>query len=411
MQRLKILVCDDVAARGRRVVEEIQRGTDGCVDVDLQVSFGKDLTLKLDKFYKTSVETNLKNGGVEESVFDDFDIIVIDNNLSELQMRGFRLTADVVIGHIRAFSNCKVIVLLNKHRNCDFDLRALSPNSGEKADVELNQEHLSLKWLWSRCDAEHEEFRPWYWPKLLEAPTRRENQISELMDLNQKVLEFFDFPKVAISELSRSAVAALHPEKKSLGITKVSFRDYFLKSCVSLIDLERKKIVASENVDAIRRIVCFELESWLQRFVLGPQTVLVDLPHLLLRLPVILGDEMKAIERWTETSRSGNPPFQINPDKYKLYLEKRLFAKRNWMSVPAFWGGELRQDEALNRELVAASIDDIPDAVFCEDLSRFERRLTNKPLKFVAEFHSNWDQRYVMKLRGKRYIPADRLVR
>ena len=398
-QPLKILVCDDVARRGRIASESIRRGIDD--HVDIQECFATELIDKLAKFYKHSVERNLKNEIVKDSVFDNFDIIVIDNNLSELRMGGLRLTADVVIGHIRAFSSCKIIVSLNARLDCDFDLLNLSQNSGGKADIDLNTEHLRLKWLWSRTDAEGEEFQPWYWLKLLDAPARRENQMSQLTDLNKKILEFFKFATVAVSELSRRATAELHPRRKNLAIAKVSFLDCFRHSRISLIEEERKTLIRNKNWEAIRRIVCFEIETWLHRYVLGPQTVLVDVPHMLQRIPVILGDEMRMIDRWTEASRSDNPP----------YLHEKRFLRHQWLSVPAFWWGELRNEEELNKKLSAVDIDEIPDAVFCEDVSRFEERSVNRPLKFVAGFHSKWDQRFISKVNRIKYLPADRLVR
>ena len=409
MMAMKLLICDDIPRRGNQAIEAIGRGTGDRVDA--VGCFGKELTERLQEFYRNSVRGGLDGDGTDASVFDGFDIIIIDNNLSELELFGFRLTADVIMGHIRAFSTSLVVLALNASRGFDFDLLSLSPHSGGKADMQINTEHLPSNWLWFRSGETEESFRPWYWPKLTEAPQRREKQISELVELNQGVLEFFEFPAVSVSELSRRAVAGLHPEKRDLNRASVSFLDFFRRACVSLIEDERETLVRNQNWDAIRRIVAFELEGWLQEFVLGPQTVLVDLPHLLPRMPVLAGRRLGHVDEWTDIARKAKAPYGMARNIYQRHLKKYEFVRSHWLAVPAFWWGELRSDPELNDRLGRLAIEDIPDAAFCEDISTFVVRDGRQPAKFIAGFHSKWDQRYVKKIKGKKYLPADRLAR
>ena len=44
-------------------------------------------------------------------------------------------------------------------------------------------------------------------------------------------------------------------------------------------------------MEIIARVVAAYIDRWFRRDVLGPQEALVDLPHLLMRLPFLLGEK------------------------------------------------------------------------------------------------------------------------
>src|SRR5947199_134001 len=63
-----------------------------------------NLKMSLETFFE-AVDAKLKGDQSPKTDFDDYDIIVLDNNLSTLGIKGARLTAEAIAGYIRAITN------------------------------------------------------------------------------------------------------------------------------------------------------------------------------------------------------------------------------------------------------------------------------------------------------------------
>ena len=406
MSTLSVLVCDDVSRRGNEAVRGIQRVVGDTVNV--HTLFGEKLGKEIAGFYEHTVNPIMKSGKGSKSLFDEYDIVFLDSNLSEVHLAGFRLTAAAIVGYIRAFSSAKYIVTINRFPLRDFDLSLLSPSGGTLADLAINTKHLSSRWLWFREREMDHDFCPWYWPTLSEAPKRRARQLTDLKNLNSRVLEFFSFPKEAVGGLTNAACAQLDPITRNTGV--VTFLDFYEKACSSLVPGEKQQLSNVGNLSAVRRIVSAELEAWLYRHVLAPQAILVDVPHLLSRIPVVLGRKAAVMEAWNGAMMIGRSPYGMSGSYYTEFLKERLFTLAHWFAVPVFWWGPVRNDRELDAKLMAMDSGRLTDFRFCEDISQFLDGDLEGSRSFNADFQSTFNRRHVRRLRGVRYGPVENLL-
>ena len=444
MNQLKVLVCDDIPARGKETVDKIEKAKDrfGNAEFGIRIErlFEETLLKELEALF-LHVEEHLPTGGGGQSCSVpprslsafDCDIAIIDNNLAALDIKGARLTAEAVAGFVRAFTNARYIVSLNKNPEVDFDLRYLVGDYRTEADLALNVDHLSNPALWTGNPRYAEDgFLPWYWPVLGNVPEKRRKQVEFIRThLQSPIVETLDFPRRAVAYLSRHAVGALTPEATEASsednaiwdptpLSTVTFMDFFLHSCRSLpayADRERLAHQASDRSgisrEVVARIVAAEIDKWFRRDVIGPQDVLVDLPHLLMRMPFLLGDEVADIDRWHDSLMTGKPPFGLDREVYDEHVGKARFSHDHLLKSPCFWWPTLKESETLN-ELFFGSNGNWPDVVFCEDVSQFRDFSPSdedaKPMEFSGEFEGSWSRRYASFLPCKKYSPKSRFA-
>jgi hypothetical protein len=427
---VKILVCDDFKDRCQEAVAEIYDADQK--DLSVVSLFDKQLTDELVTLFD-SVDTYLtegtRNDAVKQTAFDDTDLVILDNNLAHLDFRGSRLTAESVAGYLRAFTAAPYIVSLNKNPDVDFDLRFLIGDYETRTDLAVNNRHLSNAALWSGRIADAEDgFVPWYWPALTVVPTKRRKQIAFVQDnLDKPVLDTFNFTNEAIQFLSRHARGALSPSARSdlaedgdaPDIREVTFRHLFLSSSRSLPDKREREYLDQEQRrgkaeigEVIARVVAAEVDRWFRLDVVGPQEALVDIPHLLMRMPFLLGDKASDEEAWNRSTAADATPFGMDQALFEKIVSGGYFHDDIWVLRPSFWWSNLRDNEELNKLFLASSIQ-WSDVVFCEDTSTFRPRDPkgeNPPREFVAEFEGPWDRRCVAHLRDYKYAPRSRLA-
>ena len=423
----KVLVCDDEKERCDQTVETVSN-RDGINSEDLSAG---DLTNALKQFFRAikdyfaNPETAMPFPG---SSFDGYDILILDNNLAGLEIEGARVTAESIAGYIRAFSNTPYNISLNKTPNVDFDLRYLVGDYSTRADLALNARHLENPALWTGDVGGGEDgFCPWYWPTLAGAPPKRRSQIKFLVPrLEKTVLESLDFSDQRSTNLLPHAQGVISPSDGVDGgddpitsLESVTFFDLFLardRSLPAIGDREPILRAARKGNDfareVIARVVASDLEQWFRQDVVGPQETLVDVPHLLMRLPFLLGDQASDIEVWNRAVRNPSAPYGLDGDLYREHLEASKFRCGIWVTDPCFWWNEVKEIEALNEGFLAASEGEWADAVFCEDTSRFilRNQETNSPTEFVAQFEGSWERRYVKHVNGFQYSPRTRLA-
>lgn len=424
---MKVLVCDD---REMDAGKHVKRTIEKTTGHETELWSARDLKEEIAKFFKCRVEPVLKGAYSRQTQEDDssifctsgFDIAILDNNLSELELGGTRQTAESIAGYLRAFGNIPYVVSLNKNPHVDFDLRHLVGDHETLADLAVNEAHLSNPALWTGDPEDAtDDFLPWYWPALNDAPPRRRAQTRFVAEhFDKPILKSLGFPASATHSLSRHAKGALSPEVElATSLARVTFRTFFVKACRSLpirSDRENLARAAAQREELARtvtsRIVAGELDRWFRRDVLGPQDVLVDLPHLLMRLPFLLGPHAQHLERWNHALTVAKPPHGLSREIYRKHIKPARFAHDVWTNSPSFWWRELKSDTELNRMFFADKFQ-WADVVFCEDRSRFESRTrgTNGQLEFAAEFEGTWNRRYIADLRGKHYVPKSRLVK
>lgn len=420
---MKILVCDD---RRRGVGERVKREIESTAGHEAELLSAGSLTKAIGDFFKRQVEsifegeysTPTPKGGISPFM-SDFDILILDNNLSALDFGGPRQTAESIAGYLRAFGDIPYVVSLNKNPHVDFDLRHLVGDHETQADLAVNQAHLSNPALWTGApkDAPEDGFLPWYWPALNHVPDRRRRQIEFVRErLDVPIFEAMRFPPSASVSLSRDARAALAPEAERL--SRVTFTKFFVTACRSLpIRAERRKLARAAACgrvrDVVSRVVAGELDRWFRRDLLGAQDVLVDLPHLLMRMPFLLGPNAADLDCWNNALAAAKPPYGLSRRIYETHIEDAEFPCDDWRETPCFWWRDLKSNVELNR-LFFEDASPWADAIFCEDLSRFRSRSDEpdrRPAEFVTELDGSWNRRYVANLRRKHYAPRSRLVK
>lgn len=429
-----ILLCDD---EGEALQETKSKLGPKC---DIRELAGDDLKAALTLLFKHvrkllpgSVEEQVEHGTVGGPAFKDIDVAIVDNNLSALDLDGERLTAEAMIDYLRAFTDIPYIISLNKNPDVDFDLGYMVGDHLTRADLALNTEHLAHDVLWQRTlrDAEGrcDVFAPSYWPNIHHVANLRRNLVERIAsNLDGLVLDVLEFPSDVLEALSRHAKGVLAPQARTDDeLRGVTCKDFFLTSCGSLPPHEREVIAdraGAHNLyaGAVARTVAADLEKWVRRDALGPQDVLVDLPHLLARMPFLLEKDAADVRSWNRAigrASHGSHHLQAISDvRTRECVEKAEFpAGGIFTRWPCFWWHSLRDDEWLKDRFFNCDYQ-WADAVFCEDVSQFIGMpppsdgdvVTDGPKEFEAEFGGTWVRRYIRDLPDKKYSPRSRLA-
>ena len=304
---MKVLICDDVPERRNEIVEKIVDAGQPEPEIIEEAVLSEELKTLFSTAKDSVREPPLYKGNME-SRFDDVDIVVLDNNLTLLPGEGPLLTAESIAGYIRAFTNAVYIVSLNVNPDVDFDLRYLVGDFSSRTDLALNTEHLGNPALWSGdLERATDGFLPWYWPRLDNMPDRRREQIAFVKGhLDRSVLEAFGFDKQRSGLLSLHARGVLSlaagpdgaSEDGGTPLEELTFRDVFIANNRSIpIKKDRETLSAFEKeghaevTELLARVIAADIDLWFRQDVVGPQEPLLDLPHLLIRFPFLLGDK------------------------------------------------------------------------------------------------------------------------
>ena len=410
---MRILICDDKPQQCERTRNAIDsRG-------DIEELSGTDLKNGLTSLFGDV--SRVLNGsattgdGLEGTNFDGFDVVIVDNNLTGLELAGARLTAETIIGYLRAFTDVPYIVSLNKNLHVDFDLRYLFGDYQSLADLALNTGHLSNGRLWD--EESRDVFAPWYWPRIADAVARRRKQIDFLAEeFDRRVWDALEFPPEADDYLSLRAKSRL--SSRGHDVREASF-DVFFDSSRALPPAEIKKLkeLAGQDVEfaqrAVRQMSASEVDRWIRRDVLGPQDVLIDLPHLVAQMPFLLGGNARDMDCWNNVLKGEDPPFGLDGPLFETHLEPARFGHDMWAPGPCFWWPGLKSDEALAERFFTED-GDWPDAVFCEDVSRFVpisgEGEPEPPQEFEAEIEGSWVRRYIACVGDNLYSPRSRIL-
>lgn len=422
---MKILVCDDKQDLCDEITSNVREAT-GEKPAEL---VGALLTEELTKFFDNVRSClNIDNLAYCEPLpatpFDG-SIVILDNNLTFLKIPGPPLTAESIAGYLRAFTRADYLISLNLNSEVDFDLRYLVGDYSTRADLALNTSHLANRALWTGKPSEAKDgFLPWYWPRLNTVVARRRKQIEFVnTNLTKPVLEILDFKSERIAQLSATAIGALSPNAESEGTTnedlrpeKINVSDVFLARDRSLpVRSEREMIFKGIKNEFMRevmaRTVAADIDFWFRRHIVAPQEPLVDLPHLVSRLPFLLGKNARNADGWNRCLSTREAPFGLDAQLYKQHLAPTLYSHDVWVPDPCFWWHELKKDEKLDELFFSAEEGDWADVVFCEDKSTFvQRKSDHEPTEFPAEFEGSWGQRYVAQVSPYRYAPRSRLA-
>jgi hypothetical protein len=327
---------------------------------------------------------------------DGADLFIVDYDLVKAKNEDY-LTGETVAYLARCYSQCGVIVALNQFcRQPTFDL-TLRPTLDSFADINVATADLKNNGLWSA--ASWKGYRPWSWPALpdlIEQLARRVQDVKKA-DLKRRVVDFLDFPQSVVERLPTAALELLGSQQAKAEAATLA--DVLRSPVLGLRGKEATERKAQPEQDA--RIVAARLSAWLN-FILAPQDVIVDAPHLAQRCPSLIASKPTAASL-TSTGVIGS---DINVFQSKT-LEKTRFGKHYWFDRPVWFWTEIERLR-LTQEVKDPwhSVND--RFVFCEDVSSFKPRTSSKT--FQSDLISPYRTRFVSRVSGIEYQPAHRLA-
>lgn len=396
---LRVIVCDDEDSQRAIWAERI-----GAIIGPENVQMLQDPVKQLQSLLARRYDLRQPNGSFPEAPplqIDEADVLVVDYDLTLID-KDVRHTGEEIARLARMFSDCGYVIVMNQFPGVGFDLTLKGHLEQSYADLNIDAELVGRPALWSRQDGS--EFAPWSWDNIAAITESRRKIADEVVgNLNSSVVDYLGIPREAIDQMADTAFGFLSGEKILRDDLKdTTFADFLAKLS------EHKDLTAlieARPINAARTAVS-RLGKWLSRAVLGPQDVLVDVPHLLVRMPYLISPELgevKTIEHWNDALLKGSGA--INP---VVREASEFLASTDWIGKPTFWWNQV-----LNHELVDTLRDDynydlLPPMVFAEDASVFIGEDDAKP--FRAGFHNFFDRRFVRLFDGVEYAPRRRLA-
>ena len=331
-----------------------------------------------------------------QCVFDTADILIIDYDLIHVDDDNARHTGEGIGRLARIYSNCAVVVVFNQFNQFDFDL-SLRAHLASHADLNLSIDVIATPGLWK--EPPWTGFRPWYWPVLSKAVASQRAREEVLgRDLSRPIVHTLDIRDCNAMGLSDSAFGFLAPK----AVYFDELREMTLDSFISMTaDVRETATLLSSDRSAAIRFGAARIGKWLERAVIGPQDVLVDVPHLLQRFPFLLGRYVSDVDAWNEAI--------YRPDVLrKEFDESYWFRERHCLSRPAVWCRRLEADKDFDRRRATFDYSEVPDIVFMEDASVFDYFSHGR--EFRSGFHNSYDRRLVRLFPDVRYGPQRRFA-
>ena len=332
----------------------------------------------------------------EHCLFDKIDILIIDYDLMHIGDDNTEYTGESLARLARMFSNCSVVVVLNQFDQLDFDL-SLRGHLASHADLNIDVKHLATPGLWQIPP--WVGYRPWSWQTLSQAvETQRARESAMNKALDRPIVEMFGMQLDDVSRLSDSAFGFIAPNADDFANLEKQTLRSFLSTTADGLD---SRSLVETDLSAAVRFGAARIGKWLEREVLGPQDVLLDVPHLLQRFPFLLGKDVANVRAWNEAMHRSDRLKNVIDDSY-------WFQPAECLSRPAVWCQRLEADENIKELRAQFDYSSAPDIAFMEDCSVFADIADGQ--EFRAGFHNAFDRRFVKRLDGVRYGPQRRFA-
>ena len=331
----------------------------------------------------------------QECLFDKKDILIIDYDLIYVDDDSARHTGEGIGRLARLYSDCAVVVVFNQFLQFDFDL-SLRADLGSHADLNLNANVLTEPGLWT--GPPWDGFRPWAWQCLSRAVVSQRAREALLgSNLDEPIADTLGMRAVDARGLSDTAFGFLAPKAVRFDqLAQTSFRSFVQTAA----DGDTKSLLSIDDLAAVR-FGAARIGKWLEREVLGPQDVLIDVPHLLQRFPFLLGSDVSDLDAWNETIHQ--------TERLREEIDKaHWFGPADCLSRPVVWCRRLEEDKDFLDRRAAFDYSTVPDIVFLEDASVFDQFSHVK--QFRAGFHNFFDERFVKPFPRIRYGPQRRFA-
>ncbi|MES3057312.1 hypothetical protein O6V14_16900 [Sphingomonas faeni] len=339
----------------------------------------------------------------EPCELDDQDIILVDYDLEMYGDDKARHTGEELARMCRMVSNAGYIIVMNQfNRKAHFDLRLTGkPNS--YADLNISAATISQKGLWQSVEAG--QFRPWIWDDIVKVVKSRRSLTSQLTEvgLDSSILEFLSMPPEVVEVMPDEAYEHLsRTGKTSTDLLSTTFRQ-FLSQQVESLDIDR---LIRTSPQRAANLAVSRTAKWLSRMVVGPQDLLVDIPHLLERLPFLMNPEFgdpADPHVWQRVPMAG-----FNAIVEPLVADCAFAESEAWLGRQSLWWPKLDRHPLTAEMRTSAKIRSLSDVVFAEDRSIFIPY--EEAEEFKSDFRNRFSRRWAKSQDGLEYEPKRRLL-
>lgn len=334
--------------------------------------------------------------------FDGTDVLVVDYDLVLIDAKKARHTGEEFARLGRLYSDVRYIIVMNQgNSSIDFDL-TMTGRPQSYADLNIPSKTVGTPALWRSVGAG--EFCPWQWDEIDAITSGRKSLVDDLAKeggLSNSILDYVECPDDVIALLSDAAYEFLDPSADTPGDLKAVTFDAFLhrttehKDVAGLIEHRRRRATS---------VAVARLGKWLSRMLLGPQEVLVDVPHLLQRCPFLLNPEAGSVE----DPATWNKALKMGLGAIAEPIHECAFLKSpQWIGRESFWWPMVTNHRFFEEIRAKFDYAKTADVVFAEDISLFIP--FNEAREYRAGFHNQYDNRYIKGVDGVQYGPSRRL--
>ena len=392
-----VLICDDELEQAEEWVQEVKKVAPLDTYEFREPPSNKDVRDAVKELLhrrKSSREGELIDR--RNCLFDGVDVLVIDHDLIQIDENEAQHTGENIARLARTFAGCSVAVVLNQFHGMDFDL-SLRGHPGSHADLNIDGGRLAIPGLWR--SPPWDGYRPWNWQTISQAvETQRARENLVMGDLDRPIVEAFGMEIGDALRLSDTAFGCIAPDAEDFqALQNQTFRRFL---STTQDGRDAKELLQLDQAAAVRFIAA-RIGKWLERELLGPQDVLLDVPHMLQRFPFLLGERVSDVDAWNETIH--------NKDLLETDLVPNLwFGPGECLSRPAVWHRRLEVSNVIREGRNSFDYSTVPNLVFLEDRSVFVPIWEAK--EFRAGFHNSYDRRFVRPVEGIRYRPQRRFA-
>lgn len=387
-EKYKVLICDDTTKVGARLAGKVRKAAPEDLYCVLKAPANGDVQNAIKEvFARQSAVLRGHQRDRSACLFDEANILILDYDLLYVDEEHARHTGESLARLVRLFSDADVIVVYNQFQGAHFDL-SLRGHLSSHADLNLQADLLGNPGLW--IDPPWEGFRPWHWQTLHRAvETQRARQALVVEHFDRAIVDVLGMREEDLLCLSDTAVGFIAPDSRNLeGLRKHTFKSF-------------ASTVGNVDNDAACRFVASRIGKWLERQVLGPQNVLIDLPHLIQRFPFLWEDDLANPAIWTAAVCGGE-------DVKRRVPEGCWFEPAGLLSRPAIWSSRLLEQAGIRETRASFDYSHVPTLVFLEDTSSFGK--LQKATQFRAGHHNAYDRRFAKCVAGKVYAPQRRFA-
>eukprot|EP01012_Entosiphon_sulcatum_P031997 TRINITY_DN40730_c0_g1_i1.p1 TRINITY_DN40730_c0_g1~~TRINITY_DN40730_c0_g1_i1.p1 ORF type:complete len:403 (+),score=31.80 TRINITY_DN40730_c0_g1_i1:323-1531(+) len=400
---MKILICDDYSANRdgwiKAIASVLPPGSTPPVPLEQPKAEFREL-LARQKAKREKIDRP-----DTPCAFDDQDVLVIDYDLVEVDAEFARHTGEELARLCRMFARVGYVIILNQYNRAvdfDFDL-TMQRHPNSYGDLNISANTVGQQGLWQSFP--ENEFRPWHWDDIASVVKTRRTLADGLAEagLNVSIADTIGIPNAAIDVMPDKTFEFLDRTRSTTAeFRQVTFHD-FLKH-----EVEGKEVPGLEawNKERAATWAVSRAAKWLSRMLLDPQEILVDVPHLIDRLPFLLDPEFGAAEdpaTWANLPQAG-PEAIVEPVR-----SAALFGQSHqWLGKATFWWPIVEQHEYVREQRPIADLSKLPYLVFAEDRSKFVE--AKEATAFRSDDNGRYQQRWVSPVDGLRYEPRRRLL-